>query len=96
MYVTVEQLKKQCYVDSSDDDTYMEGLIEAAQTAVENDIQQPLSGLESGGKIPAPLMQAILLVAANLYTNREPVAFANPQPVPYTLQYLIKPYIHYT
>lgn len=96
MYVTVEQLKKQCYVDSSADDEYMTGLIGVAEGAVANDIQQPLSGLEdTDHKIPAPLMHAILLIAANLYANREPVAFANPQVVPYTLRYLIQPYIKY-
>ena len=96
MYVTLEHLKKQCYVDSSDDDDYMTELIDVAEKAVENDIQQPLAYLAVDGNIPTPLMHAILLIAANLYTNREPVAFANPQVVPYTLQYLIKPYKKYT
>lgn len=96
MYVNLAQLKKQCNVDVSDDDEYMTSLIDVAEAAVENDIQQPLSGLAVEDKLPAPLMHAILLVAANLYNNREPVAFANPQSVPYTLQYLIKPYIKYT
>lgn len=96
MYVTLEHLKKQCYVDSSDDDEYMLSLIEVAEKSVENDIQQPLAGLAVEGNLPAPLVHAILLIAANLYTNREPVAFANPQVVPYTLQYLIRPYIKYS
>ena len=99
MYITVEQLKKQVNVDFSDDDSYMSDLIEVAQTAVENDIQRPLSELETtranGTTIPAPLKHAILLLAANLYSNREPVAFSAPQPVPYTLRYLIQPYILY-
>ena len=96
MYVTVEQLKKQVNVDFDDDNGYMTDLIEVAQTSVENDIQRPLSELEtSEGLIPAPLKHAILLLASNLYSNREPVAFASPQPVPYTLRYLSQPYIKY-
>jgi uncharacterized phage protein (predicted DNA packaging) len=99
MYVTVEQLKRQVNVDFNDDDEYMSDLIEVAQTAVENDIQRPLSELETtednSATIPAPLRHAILLLASNLYSNREPVAFSVPQAVPYTLRYLIQPYILY-
>ena len=100
MYVTVEQLKKQVNVDYSEDDEYMSQLIEVAEVAVQNDIRCQLSALETtetGERtIPAPLRHAVLLLASNLYSNREPVAFASPQPVPYTLQYLIQPYIRYT
>lgn len=102
MYVTVEELKKQLNVDYSDDDEYMSRLLDVAEAAVQNDIRRPLSELEDmaqdvwGRTIPAPLRHAILLIATNLYSNREPVAFATPQPVPYTLQYLLQPYIKYT
>ena len=49
----------------------------------------------SGTTIPFVIKQAILLLVGNLYTNREPVAFSSPVVIPYTLEYLLAPYINY-
>jgi hypothetical protein len=43
---------------------------------------------------PSMLKVAVLLMAANLYRNREPVAAGvTPVAVPYTLEALVKPYV---
>ena len=43
---------------------------------------------------PFPLKVAILMFAANLYRNREPVAAGvTVQAVPYTLEVMVKPYV---
>lgn len=43
---------------------------------------------------PAPLRVAILMLAANLYRNREPVAAGvSVAPIPYTIEVLVKPYV---
>ena len=43
---------------------------------------------------PSMLKVAVLLMAANLYRNREPVAAGvTPVSVPYTLEALVKPYV---
>jgi hypothetical protein len=99
MYVMVDELEKHCNIDDASDAdvTYLTSLIDTATISVENTIEQKLSGLEdANGNIPSPLKHAILLVAANLYANREPVAFGVPQAIPYTLRYLVQPYINYT
>ena len=99
-YITTEQLAQQCNIDNptADDTTYLSDLLEAAVTTVENKIQQKLADVAAANNdtLPAPLKQAMLLIAANLYANREPVAFGVPQRIPYTLDYLIEPYILYT
>ncbi len=43
---------------------------------------------------PTPLRVAILMLAANLYRNREPVAAGvSVAPIPYTIEVLVKPYV---
>ena len=49
----------------------------------------------SGTTIPLPIRHAILLLVGNFYANREPVAFSSPVVIPYTLEYLLAPYINY-
>lgn len=97
-YLTPAQLAKQCNIDSptADETAYLSDLLESAVVTVENKIQQPLTDLkDADGNIPAPLKQAMLLIAAGLYANREPVAYGVPQRIPYTLDFLIEPYIKY-
>lgn len=96
MYVTAEEVKKQANVDFTADDEYISNLIEASEMAVENIINTKLSEYEAEGKLAAPLRQAILLFAANLYENREPVSYGKTTVVPFTLNYLIMPYIKLT
>lgn len=95
-YVTVEQLARQCNIDNltSDDKIYLSDLLDASVQAIENRIQQPIDDVvDSSGHTPVSLRQAILLLAANLYANREPVAYGTPQKIPYTFDYLISSYI---
>ena len=97
-YLTPDQLARQCNIDSptAEETTYLSDLLESAVTTVENKIQQPLADVkDTDGNLPAPLKQAMLLIAANLYANREPVAYGVPQRIPYTLDYLIEPYVKY-
>lgn len=97
--ITIKELAKQCNIDNltTDEESYLDTLLEVSTLTVENKIQQKLSDLATanGDVLPAPLRQAVLLIAANLYANREPVAYGVPQRVPYTLDYLIGPYIKY-
>ena len=67
MYITLEQAKKHCNVDSSftDDDTYITSLIDVAETVVSKDICENLSDLEVEGVIPTPLLRAGLLLIGN-------------------------------
>ena len=97
-YITTAELEKQCNIDNStaDEIKYLEDLLDASVTTIENKIQQKLVDISPEGKLPVPLKQAALLIAANLYANREPVAYGMPQRIPYTLDYLIQPYIKYT
>lgn len=97
-YVSLQEIKKQCNVDEgfTDDDAYLAGLTSVAQKVVENDICHPLAEFEDDeGNIPEDLRHCILLMAANLYMNREPVAFSVSMEVPLSYRYLLQPYVDY-
>lgn len=96
MYVTLAEAKKHLNVDFSDDDDYIEDLISVGEASVEKSIQCPITDYVTDGTLNPMLGHAVKMIAANLYANREPVAFAVPQAIPYTLQYLITPFIKYT
>jgi len=65
-------------------------LLEAMQRAVGKDATVLYAALEDAdGKLPAPIIQAMLLTVGNLYANREPVAMGvAANAIPYTFDYL--------
>ena len=96
LYLTIEQLKKYLYIDFEEDDITLGDMIGAAQQTVSNYLGVPLYTLEDEyGMIPTPLLQAIKILSANMYVNRESVAFGQPHKIPYSLEYLIQPYKNY-
>ena len=109
--VTLEEAKKHLNIESyfTDDDAYISQLIDIAFFSIKNRCnnitwvdtsgstgdKQYADYTYSGTTIPFVIKQAILLLVGNLYTNREPVAFSSPVVIPYTLEYLLAPYINY-
>lgn len=80
--------------DFSDDDTYLSHLLEAAEQHVVDSTCRSVSELLSmgGGSLPPTLQQAVLMIAAHWYNQREAVSSAQMAEVPYTVQALLKPY----
>lgn len=96
IYVTVEDIKKHLNIDYEGEDMYLSDLIETAQASVEAYICQSLDVFVKEGRLNPMLKHAIKVVTANLYANRESVAYAQPKPVPYTLDFLLEPFKQYT
>lgn len=96
MYVTVEDVKKQTNVEFDEDDKYLEDLISVAESSISNYINAPLEEYAIGGLLEAPLRHAVLLIAANLYENREPISYGKTVAVPFTLNFLLLPYVKLT
>lgn len=93
--VDIALLKKHVRADDfSDDDQYLQHLLEAAGQYVSKATNRTADELlELGnGELPAMLLQAILLIAGHWYNQREAVSGVQMAEVPYTLQALIKPY----
>lgn len=96
-YVTLEQAKDHLRVDFTDDDIYIEDLIDVAETSIENEIGSTLASNLVESVLPKPLYKAILLLIGHLYNSREPVITGvGVTKVPYTLEYLIAPYKSWT
>lgn len=93
MYIDTEDIKKHLNIDYDEDDGYLTQLVEAAESAIERFIQQPLEKLEDeNGDIPAALKHAVRLMVGGFYANREPVAFATATEIPFGLMFLIMQY----
>ena len=93
-----------------EDDSYISSLIEVSFLSIKNlcnnttwedtpgyitDSNTFADITVSGSTIPLPIKHATLLMVGNLYANREPVSFSSATVIPYTIAYLIAPYIDY-
>lgn len=100
MYIDLDLAKKQLYVEEEyiGDDSLISQYIEAAEIAVSNHIRRDLKTLEdSDGKVPATILQGVLLVVGGLYRDRE-VNFVAEKARDKVgmLDYLLGPYIDYS
>lgn len=99
MYIPLDLVKKHLNLepDFTDDDEYILGLIEVAEKAVEVHINEDLSNIaekNGAGVLPAPILQAMLLMIGNLYQNRE-ITGNKSSELPYNYEYLIDLYRNY-
>ncbi len=98
-YLDLEIIKKQCNIDDffKDDDNYLIGLATVAEQILEKNLDCNIDIIvnDNDGSLPAPLAHAALMQVAHWYRNRESVAFASTQPVPFGYDYLICQYKNY-
>lgn len=102
VFTTVAELKQHLNIEPefTEDDNYLLELISVAEMAVSNYLNGGLSESiytfilddEEVTAIPKTIKHACLLLAANFYLNRQPVAFASTSELPYTFQFLLNPY----
>ena len=89
-------LKKQVRADDfSQDDAYLEHLLDTAKEAVitaTNRTEAELREMDSEGHLPKMLLQAALMLAAHWYNQRVSVAAVAMHEVPDSVQALVKPY----
>lgn len=80
--------------DFADDDVYMLHLLEAAEASVVRATGRPATELIecNGGFFPVELKQAVLMLAAHWYNQRESVAAVQMHRVPEAFQTLVKPF----
>lgn len=97
-FLPLELIKKHLNIDPyfKDDDRYLMQLGEVAMNVIEKHIDRDLSGyLNAAGELPAPLVQAALLMVGNLYQSRESVSFASAVEIPLSYNYLLDLYRNY-
>lgn len=96
---TLEELKAQTRVDFEDDDALLTTYGLAAEEAVTAYCRRSVAELEEenarrgGTGFPFGPHVCVLMLAAHLYRVREPVSSLGQTAVPYTLEYLLKPWV---
>ncbi|MBF0577735.1 head-tail connector protein [Dysgonomonas sp. GY617] len=98
-YTNLGQFQKHLEIDylETGDEAYLQLLLDASESRIEKEINQPFTEfVDADGKLDPSLVAAILIFGGTLYANREAVAYADVKPVPFTLKFLIQPYIKYT
>lgn len=99
MYLKLTDIKKHLNLDNEfkEDDNYLLDLQSVAEKTVENHIDTPLALLanKNGGRLPSPVLQAMLLFVGNLYANRESVSYSQVYRVPNSYDYLLDLYKNY-
>ena len=78
MYVDLSLAKRHLNIEPefTDDDVLIQQYINTAELMVELDIHESLSTLQTeSGALPAPLIQAMLLLVGTYYVARETIAF---------------------
>ncbi len=97
--VSLALLKKHVRADDfSDDDVLLQHYLEAATASVikaTNRTEEELM-MMNYGMLPAPLVQAILVWAGDMYAHREATGPSQFHEVPYSLSAFIKPYVRLT
>ena len=96
LLVSVEDLKKHLNVDHNEDDAYIGDLAQVAQDAIATYLQRPIEDfiISIDGdvvEIKPAIRHSIRLLVGQWYANREPVAFANAQEIPFGLNALLVP-----
>lgn len=92
---SLELFKKHVRADDfADDDTYLSHLLSAAKEhAVSATARSEEELCEmGGGDLPLPLVQAVMMLAAHWYNQRESSAAVQMHSVPESFEALVKPF----
>lgn len=96
MYVNVAELRRFLNLPFQDDDLLLGNLIDTAELSIQHRLNRTLESLENqAGDIPQDLKTCILTLAATIYNNREAVSYGTPYKVPFSVEFLLQPYINY-
>lgn len=100
-YATLEMAKRHLNIEDvfTDDDHYIEALIDVAEEKVAAELCMDVDGMASinkNGSLPSPLIHAILLTIGAYYTNREDITTVQTRPLEYGVKYLTQLYRNFT
>lgn len=99
-HLTLKLIKEHLNLDNDFtlDDEYLTSLGNVVETVVERHIDDSFTYLAStnGGKLPTPLIQAMLLLLGTYYANREHIAFNANYEVGNSYTFLIDLYRNYS
>ena len=94
-WLKIDYIKQHSRIDFDCEDGLLELYGESAEETVLNVINRTYDELveQGGGEVPAPIVQASLMLVDLSYKYRSPISPENLSMVPYTFDLLIKPYM---
>ena len=101
-FLTIDKIKQQLRLDCTCEAELLDAYGNSAEQTLaayigfvdENNVPSVDKMLEAyGGTMPAPLVQAALMLVDTSYQFRSPVSAQNMSVVPYTFDLLVKPYV---
>ena len=101
-FLTIDKIKQQLRLDCTCEAELLDAYGNSAEATLaayigfmdENNVPSVDRMLEAyGGTMPAPLVQAALMLVDTSYQFRSPVSAQNMSVVPYTFDLLVKPYV---
>lgn len=93
-YLTIDYIKAHSRIDCDCEDELLDLYGTAAEDTVLNYIGCTLDELKGTyGDVPAPIIQATMMLAESSYVNRSPSSAQNLSVVPYGFDFLLKPYM---
>lgn len=104
-WLEIDYIKQHSRIDYDCEDALLELYAESAEEMVLNTLGRTYEDLlESFGidqpdgskHVPAAIVQASLMLVDSSYTNRSPISPTNMYQVPYTFDFLVKPYMKLT
>ena len=100
-YAPLEMAKRHLNIEDAftDDDDYIEALIEVAEERVAAELcmsADEMASINKDGGLPATLVHAILLTIGAYYTNREDVTTVQTKPLEYGVKHLTQLWRNYT
>lgn len=104
-WLEIDFIKQHSRIDYDCEDALLELYAESAEEMVLNTLGRTYEDLlenfgidqPDGSKhVPAAIVQASLMLVDSSYTNRSPISPTNMYQVPYTFDFLVKPYMKLT
>lgn len=96
-WLTLDKIKMHSRIDYNDEDELLTLYGESAEDMIENVTGKKYAEiLEEYGEFPKPLYYASLMLVECSYTQRSPVTMTNMAIVPYTFEFLVKPFMKLT
>lgn len=101
-FLTIDKIKQQLRLDCTCEAELLDAYGNSAEATLaayigfmdENNLPSVDKMLEAyGGTMPAPLVQAALMLVDTSYQFRSPVSAQNMSVVPYSFDLLVKPYV---
>lgn len=96
-YLELEDCKKHCRVDNSDDDDYITTLMDVVERTVEIELGADLSTYETETIMKPGIIHAMKILLSHFYNIRENVALGvSVVEIPFSYKYLLLPFKNYT